>query len=424
MDQQIYNQFGFGQLRKSLPESLSPEIVECVYENIRFGRSEHRIFSQEDQKIVDFCKGISANDRYIGIRDNDYGAAILTQISLRMANRNNIKDQDGIERLITESLEELDEAKEDGASSREMKEIVIASESAEQFEDVCGLFSVSYSEKKDKEVFDNIFSIANFGKEKLRDFLKLMGIWKKAFGLAKRKKKVNGNGASYGVKVGGFPIDSIPSELALLSDNAAKVLFAQKMQQNQLMTKDKKSKEKSNSGPVLILVDISSSMNEYFDGFSAFLWSQALAVQTCLQLLEEGRKFEVAMFNNNVHELSMPNEKNGKSRTIIAKEILSVRANGSTNFDRAFAFVRKKTKENKKMDIMFISDDMSNFRQTREMWNMTLNDSKLYYVHIGKDSQTGQGQHLSAKDVSEKFISVSSFANKLGEISEGVTSFL
>lgn len=103
-------------------------------------------------------------------------------------------------------------------------------------------------------------------------------------------------------------------------------------------------------GPIVLLVDRSSSMNE-FGGEEKWDYARALMFSIAHLAFAQKREIQIVMFNDSVEAPYSP-----KTPADVAKWMLTWRAGGGTNFDRVFHLAAALVNQKPAADIVMLTD--------------------------------------------------------------------
>lgn len=112
---------------------------------------------------------------------------------------------------------------------------------------------------------------------------------------AKRKSKIPLQTTITGVKTGDNLFNLLPTEYARFSHTKTRPLFYKDYSERALLEFEKHSNDKAQKGPIVMLIDTSSSMRGVNE-----LWSKAVAVAYLMVASKDKRDFYVTFFNTRV----------------------------------------------------------------------------------------------------------------------------
>jgi hypothetical protein len=203
---------------------------------------------------------------------------------------------------------------------------------------------------------------------------------------AKARSKVKpGVGEVHGVGMGSDLARLLPSELVALRHPRLKLALFAKLMEGRALTYEMSGRETETRGPVVVLLDESSSMRE--DGKD--VWSKAVALALLSTATKQRRSFHLVAFNGDiVREIGI---EAGRATPKDLSDALDHRCEGGTDFNapvlRACELVRT-SRAMKKADVVVITDgeDLLNDTAIKAATNLTKTEGVSWFcVGVGRD---------------------------------------
>lgn len=230
----------------------------------------------------------------------------------------------------------------------------------------------------------------------------------------KHKSKERGQ-ALKDVTIGNVPERILPSEKAMLADERTKKLFYKKFNEKQLLQYEVENKKRKGSGPMVVALDVSGSMN---DG-KRDTWGRAVALALLEVAQRQRRNYALLMFNNKVvAEWLIPK---GELSPNDVLDIAERHYSGGTTFEkpvrRAMEIISKE-KNFRKGDIVFITDGDCNMSEEAEEQLIKMKKDKNICIQT---IIINVGGHCSDKGV-ERWSDEIRKISKLADLSEDTAS--
>lgn len=169
----------------------------------------------------------------------------------------------------------------------------------------------------------------------------------------------------------------LPSELAMLE--ISETLFLSKMAKGQLLQYKLDGVDTIGKGPIIVCVDFSGSM-----GGTREKWARAIALALLNQAKHDDRKFAACLFNT---EIAHSFDWNSPPKSIL--EFCSKRSGGGTSFKTALTWAMERVEEDKKADIIFITDGEDGVSPSfLTTIKQQLEDNRILGIHIGSYSSS------------------------------------
>lgn len=198
--------------------------------------------------------------------------------------------------------------------------------------------------------------------ERLQLVVKMLGRFRNQFRHARMVKSEYIPEEFVDIELGNDITKLLPSARILLADEELYILFLIKYLQRSLLQQVKHGNESLDSGPIVVLVDVSGSMEYSIGNFpgvgpiSRVDWATALAVTMTTMAKEQKREYYIAVFDTRIRrELDSTTQHVGIQEL---SEFLAVRAGGGTNFEQPLArgLEVMTQSEYDKADMVFITD--------------------------------------------------------------------
>lgn len=199
------------------------------------------------------------------------------------------------------------------------------------------------------------------GSPRLRQIANLAGRLERLASSKARSKVKPGVGEIHGVEIGDDIARLLPSELVCLRHPKRKLVLMKKLAERQALTYGMTGREPQSRGPVVVLLDESSSMRE--DGKDT--WSKAVALALLSTATKQRRAWHLVAFSGSIHrEVDVPV---GSTTIATVAEALDCRCHGGTDFDapvlRAVEIIGK-SKTMRQADVVLITDGEDSVGET------------------------------------------------------------
>lgn len=195
------------------------------------------------------------------------------------------------------------------------------------------------------------------GSKQLKEILELAGKFRDVALVKRRKAKAEaGYGEIVGVTTGAELGRLLPMELAKLANAATKPLFYKAYTERSLLEYEMQAPEPLGKGPMVICIDVSSSMSG-----NAEVWAKGLAIAMIRLAHEDNRDAAVILFSDTARRpiLLKAREKNHSQ---LVKDVAGFWCGGGTDFHSPLQSALKVINgypEFKKAEIVFITDGMA-----------------------------------------------------------------
>ena len=188
---------------------------------------------------------------------------------------------------------------------------------------------------------------------RLRQIANLAGRLERLASSKARSKVKPGVGEIHGVEIGDDIARLLPIELVCLRHPKRKLVLMKKLAERQALTYGMTGREPTARGPIVVLLDESSSMRE--DGKD--IWSKAVALALLSTATKQRRSWHIVAFSGSIHrEVEVPV---GSASIKTVAEALDCRCHGGTDFDapilRAIEII-KTSRSMKNADVVVITD--------------------------------------------------------------------
>ena len=223
--------------------------------------------------------------------------------------------------------------------------------------------------------------------KRLIELARRLGAMRRAWNLRKRERAMKDNYSDIvGAKFSDAVVQAFPSELALAATEEGQALFALRYSQKTILCKDYEAKTKEvGSGPVLIYVDVSGSM----DG-DRETWSKAITCVVAEEALKQKRPVEIVLFENRIHD-SIVIKPDSSDKEELLDFVMSWTTHGGTSFCNVIDHVVYTAKIDSKADILMITDGHAELHDNFVRKLNTFKDQKHIDWHsfcIGETSST------------------------------------
>ena len=220
---------------------------------------------------------------------------------------------------------------------------------------------------------------------RLRQIANLAGRLERLASSKARSKVKPGVGEIHGVEIGDDVARLLPSELVCLRHPKRKLVLMKKLAERQALTYGMTGREPTARGPVVVLLDESSSMRE--DGKD--IWSKAVALALLSTATKQRRAWHIVAFSGSIHrEIEVPV---GSASITSVAEALDCRCHGGTDFDapvlRAVEIIGN-SKTMKQADVVVITDGEDSLEDATAEVAVSLTKSEgvsWFVVAVGSD---------------------------------------
>jgi len=190
------------------------------------------------------------------------------------------------------------------------------------------------------------------GQQKFKDMTKLVGRMRK-LATGSRKSKLENRIELHSITQGADLNHVLPQELLALRRPALKLDFYRRMMEKQLLQYDLNHREYMGQGPIIVLIDTSSSMRGARE-----VWSKGLALGMAEIAEKERRSFSYALFASGRADLLTDDFQVGQRSPDKLIKLASEFIGGGTDFEQPLQWALGKLQESKfnKGDIVMITD--------------------------------------------------------------------
>jgi hypothetical protein len=226
---------------------------------------------------------------------------------------------------------------------------------------------------------------------RLRRIAELAGRLERVAAQKARSRVKPGVGEIHGIGLGGLPdlARVLPSELVALRRKKLRLAFMARLLQDKALTYAMQGREPQAKGPVVILLDGSSSMREA----AKDVWSKAVALALLSTATKQKRAWHLVEFNGAiVREVEIPA---GKATSADIAAALDHRCSGGTDFNapvlRAVELIRS-AKTMKQADVVIITDgeDSVTPETIEAATSLTKTEGVSWFcVGVGPDAEMG-----------------------------------
>ena len=188
---------------------------------------------------------------------------------------------------------------------------------------------------------------------RLKKIAQLAGRLERLASSKARSKVRPGVGEIHGVEIGDDIARLLPSELVCLRHPKLKLVLMSRILERRALTYGMTGREPMARGPIVILLDESSSMREG----GRDIWSKAVALALLSTATKQRRAWHLVAFSGEIHrELEIPV---GRPDAATIAQALDVRCQGGTDFDAPIlraAEIIKTSPTMKQADVVIITD--------------------------------------------------------------------
>ena len=223
------------------------------------------------------------------------------------------------------------------------------------------------------------------GQQKFRDMTKLVGRMRN-LATGSRKSKLEHRIELHSITQGADLNHVLPQELLALRRPALKLDFYRRMMEKQLLQYDLNHREYMGHGPIIVLIDTSSSMRGGRE-----VWSKGMALGLAEIAEKERRAFSYALFASSRADLITDDFQIGQRSPEKLINLASAFIGGGTDFEQPLRWAIGKLQDSKfnKADIVMITDgecaigneflkEMQKVQEEKQF--------RIYSILIGSDS--------------------------------------
>ena len=221
---------------------------------------------------------------------------------------------------------------------------------------------------------------------RLKRIAELAGRMERVAAAKARSKVKPGVGEVHGVGMGSDLARLLPSELVALRRPRLKLALYAKLLEGRALTYEMTGREPQTRGPIVVLLDESSSMREY----GKDVWSKAVCLALLSTATKQRRAWHLVAFNGEVvREVSI---EAGRATPKDISDALDHRCEGGTDFNapvlRACELVRT-SRTMKKADVVIITDgeDSLNAEAVAAATGLTKTEGVSWFcIGVGRDA--------------------------------------
>lgn len=225
------------------------------------------------------------------------------------------------------------------------------------------------------------------GSQQLKDILALAGKFREVALVKRRKAKAEaGYGEIVGVTIGADIGRLLPVELAKLANPATKPLFYKAYTERSLLEYEMQAPEPLGKGPMVICLDVSSSMQG-----AGETWAKGLAIALISLAKDEGRDAAVILFSTTAQQPILLKARDCNHDQLV-KQVAGFWCGGGTNFQdplQSAVKVISNYPEMKQAEIVFLTDGAASLdpRFKAEFLNVKqAMDFSLFCLELGYGS--------------------------------------
>lgn len=223
--------------------------------------------------------------------------------------------------------------------------------------------------------------------QKFRDMTKLVGRMR-SLASSSRKTKLEQRVELHSITQGDDINHVLPQELLALRSPRLKIDFYRRLMEKQLLQYDLNHKDAVGQGPVIALIDTSSSMR----GHGREVWSKAVALGLAEIAEKEKRAFAYSLFASKNSELITDDFQLGQRSPDKLLRLASGFIGGGTDFEQPLKWAIGKLQESKysKADIVLITDGecaLSDDFFAELQKAKSEKDFRMYSILIGSHAQ-------------------------------------
>ena len=250
--------------------------------------------------------------------------------------------------------------------------------------------------------------------QKLFKLVRELGKMKRLATTSRREKIRQQTSEIYDIALGNDINHVIPSELVKLKHPILRKDFLRRYSEKQLLQYALREKEQKGRGDFVVCLDISGSMSGEKE-----IWGKAVSLAALELAVREKRNYGLITFSERVKELRSYNRKNQPTLTDIIG-IAEETWGGGTDFEAPLIQVmsylfnqESNTKENKKADILFITDGEAEISNEFEQdFNKFKEETKTKVISV----QIGDASTRTLQKFSDKVIAVSDLYKAAREV--------
>lgn len=226
---------------------------------------------------------------------------------------------------------------------------------------------------------------------RLRRIAELAGRLERVAAAKARSKVKPGVGEVHGIGLGGLPdlARLLPSELVALRRRHLRLHLLARLLQARALVYEMQGREPQQRGPVVVLLDESSSMREY----GKDIWSKAVALALLSTATKQKRAWHLVAFNGGItREVTIPA---GKATAADIQRALDHRCSGGTDFNapvlRAVEIIQQ-SPTMKQADVVMITDGEDSVTPPTIEAATTLTRAEgvsWYCIGVGPDAEIG-----------------------------------
>ena len=188
---------------------------------------------------------------------------------------------------------------------------------------------------------------------RLRRITELAGRLERIAATKEKSKVKPGVGEVHGIDLGDDLSRLLPSELVALRHPRLRLVLMSRLLQRRALCYGMKGREPQAQGPVVVLLDESSSMREY----GKDIWSKAVTLALLSTATRQKRAWHLVAFNSRIRrEVEVPI---GQATPALIQQALDHRCSGGTDFDEPIlraADIIRTSSSMKRADVVIITD--------------------------------------------------------------------
>ena len=223
---------------------------------------------------------------------------------------------------------------------------------------------------------------------RLQKIAELAGRLERIAAMKARSKVKPGVGEVHGIDHGDDLSRLLPSELVALRHPRLRLALMSRLLQRRALCYGMKGREPQARGPIVVLLDESSSMREY----GKDIWSKAVCLALLSTATKQKRPWHLVAFNARIRrEIEVPV---GQATPALIQQALDHRCSGGTDFDepilRAASIIRS-SRTMKRADVVIITDgeDSLGADTIEAAKNLTQSEGVSWFaVGVGPDADT------------------------------------
>ena len=223
---------------------------------------------------------------------------------------------------------------------------------------------------------------------RLKRITELAGRLERVAAMKARSKVKPGVGEVHGIDLGSDVSRLLPSELVALRHPRLRLALMSRLLQRRALCYGMKGREPQARGPIVVLLDESSSMRDY----GKDIWSKAVCLALLSTATRQKRPWHVIAFNSRIRrEVEVPV---GQATPALIQEALDHRCGGGTDFDapivRAMKIIET-SRTMKRADVVIITDgeDELDDETVKAATALTRTEGVSWFaVGVGREAQT------------------------------------